>query len=62
MYETVPVKAVRVFILPDAVCFSKTNRNEICMEPCETCMMSDVVWYKNNPGESEITHEAACQT
>ena len=42
--------------------FSKTNRNEICMEPCETCMMSDVVWYKNNPGESEITYEAACQT
>ena len=32
------------------------------MEPCETCMMSDVVWYKNNPGESEITYEAACQT
>lgn len=31
------------------------------MEPCETCMMSDVVWYKNNPGESEITHETACQ-
>lgn len=30
------------------------------MEQCETCMMSDVVWYKNNPSESEITHETAC--
>ena len=31
------------------------------MEQCETCMMSDVVWYKNNSSESEITHETACQ-
>lgn len=63
MYETVPVKAVRAFYTAGCcLFFSKTNRNEICMEQCETCMMSDVVWYKNNPSESEITHEAACQT
>lgn len=26
MYKTVPVKAVRVFILPDAVCFFKNEQ------------------------------------
>ena len=62
MYETVPVKAARVFLYCRMLSvFSKTNRNEICMEQCETCMMSDVVWYKNNPSESEITYETACQ-
>lgn len=62
MYETVPVKAARVFYTAGCcLFFQKQTGTKYYMEQCETCMMSDVVWYKNNPSESEITHETACQ-